>query len=290
MKSKLIKMYDYKLTQLPKEAYVEEKDIREDMEGEIQRALAKYKKTVRPDTIEKGDIVIIDIEGGLPKYNRKKLGINVGKNFYSGEVEEALVGKAAGAEFDVKADGVQVHVCVKDVTRRVAPELTEEIVAGIMKDTEEEHPEINTVEQYLDWMYGMSERKLGENIWVEYTDDLMLEIIEKSEWSYDEDEIEKEYEDYISDMRKDLSEEKPGATLETMSADDYRMFDESVSNYEEFTVWLRKMIKQEIQLHLIYCALKGIEDESTGFEDMKGDAWGTLADYVSDTIEIKTRK
>lgn len=289
MKSKLLKMYDYKQTKLPEEAYVEAESIREEKEKEMSRMLAKYKKTVRPDAIQKGDIVTIDIEGGLPKYNRKKLGINVGKNLYSREIEEALVGKAAGAEFDAEADGVKVRICVKDVTRRVLPELTDEIVAGIMEETEEEHPEINTVEQFLDWMHKKTVKSLGDNIWVEYTDDLMTEIIEKSEWSYDEEEIEREYKAYIADMRKDLAEEKPGMTLETMPADDYRMFDESVSNFSEFEVWLRKMIKQEIQLHLIYCELKGIEDTSTGFEDMDGDAWGTLVDYVSNTIEIKER-
>lgn len=289
MKSKLLKMYDYKQTKLPEEAYIEAESIREEEKKEMSHILAKYKKTIRPDVIEKGDIAIIDIEGGLPKYNRKKLGINVGKNLYSGEIEEALIGKAAGDEFDAEADGVKVHVCVKDVTRRVLPELTEEIVASVMAGTEERHPEISTVPQFLDWIHEKTVRKLGEYIWVEYTDNLMLEIIEKSEWSYDEEEIEREYEAYISDMRKELEKERPGSTPETMSADDFHMFDGSISNYEEFTVWLRKMIKQEIQLHLIYCGLKGIEDVSTGFENMEGDAWGTLVDYVSDAIEIKER-
>lgn len=68
------------------------------------------------------------------------------------------------------------------------------------------------------------------------------------------------------------------------------MYDEGISDYEEFCVWLRKMMRQEIQLHLIYCGLKGIEDVSTGIDDMEGDAWGTLVDYVSDKIEIKERK
>ena len=289
MRSKLIKMYDYKLTKLPEEVYIEEEKIREYMDNYIQRALVKYKKTTHPDIIEKGDIVIIDIEGGLPKYNRKKLGINVGRNLYNKEIEEALVGKAAGMEFDAEADGVNVHVCVKDVTRRVAPKLTEEVVAGLMKDTDKEHPEISTVEQYLDWMREEAAKSLGDEIWVKYTDDLMTEIIDKSEWSCDEEEIEGCYKAYVADMRKELAEEKPGVTLENMTADDYHMFDESISNYEEFEVWLHKMIKQEIQLHLIYCGLKGIEDVSTSFEDMEGDAWGTLVDYVSDMIEIKTK-
>lgn len=86
------------------------------------------------------------------------------------------------------------------------------------------------------------------------------------------------------------AKEKPGVTLETMSAEDYHMYDEGISDYEEFCVWLRKMMRQEIQLHLIYCGLKGIEDVSTGIDDMEGDAWGTLVDYVSDKIEIKERK
>lgn len=289
MKSKLLKMYDYKQTKLPEEAYIEAESIREEEKKEMSHMLAKYKKTIRPDVIEKGDIAIIDIEGGLPKYNRKKLGINVGRNLYSGEIEEALVGKSVGTEFDAEADGVKVRICVKDVTRRVLPELTEEIVAGIMEETEDEHPEISTVSQFLDWIHKKTVKRLGDDIWVRYTDDLMTEIIDKSEWSYDDEEIEREFEAYLADMRKDLAHERPGMTLETMPADDYRMFDESVSNFSEFEVWLRKMIKQEIQLHLIYCGLKGIEDTSTGFEDMEGDAWGTLVDYVSDAIEIKER-
>ncbi len=158
-----------------------------------------------------------------------------------------------------------------------------------MEETEDEHPEISTVSQLLDWIHKKTVKRLGDDIWVRYTDDLMTEIIDKSEWSYDDEEIEREFEAYLADMRKDLAHERPGMTLETMPADDYRMFDESVSNFSEFEVWLRKMIKQEIQLHLIYCGLKGIEDVSTGFEDMEGDAWGTLVDYVSDAIEIKER-
>lgn len=290
MKSRLIKMYDYKLTELPREAYVEKESIREETDTEIKRALAKYKNTIRPEAAQRGDIVIIDIEGGLPKYNRKRLGINVGKNLYSREIEEALIGRRAGDEFDAEADGVKAHICVKDVTRRVAPELNDGLVAEIMKDTEEEHPEISTVGQYIDWLEKRSFKKLGDEIWVEYTDNLMTEIIEKSEWSYDEEEIEDACRGYLAEMREELAKEKPGVTLETMSAEDYHMYDEGISDYEEFCVWLRKMMRQEIQLHLIYCGLKGIEDVSTGIDDMEGDAWGTLVDYVSDKIEIKERK
>ncbi|MCM1307296.1 MAG: hypothetical protein NC223_01715 [Butyrivibrio sp.] len=290
MKSKLIKMYDYKLTRLPNEAYVERESIRGEMDKELGRALSKYKKSVHADRIEAGDIAIIDIESEAPKYNRKRLGVNVGKNLYSREIEAALIGKAAGEEFDVEADGVGAHVCVRDATRRVTPELDDELVLQIMNDSEEEHPEISNTRQYLDWLHAKAFKTLGDDIWVEYTDNLMTEIIEKSEWSRDEEEIEDECRKYLADMEKELAKEKPGMTLETMSAEDYHMYDKEVSNLEEFRAWLRKMMWQEIQLHLIYCGLKGVEDVSRSLDDMDGDAWGLLVDYVSDKIEIKERK
>lgn len=292
MKSKLIKMYDYKQTVFPNEEYIDEKEIDKAVDEEISHVLAKYKKTVSADCVETGDTVTVAVTGGggKPKYNKDRLMLTVGKNMYSKDIEEALVGKASGAELDVQTGEGEVHIKINAVTRRIAPEFTDEIAEDAAGELDGEHPDISTAAQYRDWLYKVKTKELGDDIWVKYTDDLMTEIIEKSEWQMDADEIEQIYTDYFADMQKELDEMHPGMTFQTMPPETYHLYYDDISNFDELSVWLHTALEQQLQLYLIYCAMKGVPDTAEDVNDAKGDSWGLLVDYVADKIEIKVRK
>lgn len=290
MKSKIIKLYDYRQIELPKTVYIE--GVKERMNREINGLCKKFKKIENADSVEKGDVVTLNLKSGKPKYNRTGLKLNVGSNLFDREFEKQLIGLKVGEDALLKAGDDDVEVRVTESRRSIYPELTDEIVAEGMMREEYNEPDIKTVEQYLPRLHDDVFEVLGddwlrdESLW------LMSEVVSKSEILYDDGEISGLVEQTVEDLEKDLKEE--GRSLDTMSEQAYRTsfsaWGESVINKETLIEALTDMLRQSVVAKAVSCELDGKDFERLPFEEIEETAWEVFYNHIKENVTLKERE
>lgn len=290
MKSRVIKLYDYKEVELPEVVIVD--GLREKMDEEIRHLCKKFKKVENVDSVKNGDIVMVDTKSALPKFNRTGLRLNVGKNFYDKEFEKNLVGLRVGEDADFKVGDTAVSVRVLESRRNVYPELSDEIVAEGMALEEYNEPDIKMVEQYLERLHDDASYVLIEARQNEEVKRLLDTVIAKSEWQYDEDEISSFVDEQLEITREELAAE--GKNLDTMSGQEYRVmfsaWDCSVNNKEELRVMLTDLIKESFSTAIIACVINGKDYADIEFEDVEYTVWDIFTDYIKEKITFKIRE
>lgn len=98
-------------------------------EKDLQRIQYANGKKEDVDTIAKGDLVLLSCRSEIPRFQRDDIYLIVGKNLYSAELEDTLVGCGRG-ETALTVDAVPVTVHVKSIVRTTLPALTDENVRG----------------------------------------------------------------------------------------------------------------------------------------------------------------
>ena len=93
----------------------------------------KYAYLVPVETVEAGDIVTMRCRSSKPKFQKDSVTINVGKNLYSRELEEKLVGMAVGEEKELTVGETAVMVYILKAERNTLPELTDEFLSKNLK-------------------------------------------------------------------------------------------------------------------------------------------------------------
>lgn len=290
MKSKIIKLYDYRQVELPEAVYI--KGVKERMNREINGLCKKFKKIENADSVEKGDVVTLNLKSNKSKYNRTGLKLNVGSNLFDREFEKQLIGLKVGEDALLKAGDDDVEVRVIESRRSIYPELTDEIVAEGMMREEYNEPDIKTVEQYLPRLHDDVFEVLGddwlrdESVW------LMSEVTSKSEILYDDDEISGLVEQTVEDLEKDLNEE--GRSLDTMSEQAYRTsfsaWGESVINKETLIEALTDMLRQSVVAKAVSCELDGKDFEGLPFEEIEETAWEVFYNHIKEKVTLKERE
>lgn len=290
MKSKVIKLYDYRQVELPKTVYVE--GVKDRMNREINGLRKKFKRVEAADSVEKGDVVTLDLKSGNPRYNRRGLKLNVGGNLFNAELEKQLIGLKVGEDALLKAGEDDVEVRVLESRRSIYPELTDEIVAEGMMREEYNEPDIKTVEQYLPRLHDDVLDVLSEEWLRNESERLMREVVSKSEMQYDEEEISYWLNEQLEALEEDMKEE--GRSLDTMSEQAYRAsfaaWGEDVSNKEELKALLEDMIKQSMVSKAVSCELDGKDFGALGFEDIEETAWEVFYNHIKENVAIKEKE
>ena len=129
LKSKATKVYDYRNTDITgfiPEFTPDEEQLKKDLE----RILKANGTKVQADTAEDGDMIMLDMESELTRYNKRNVMVPLGKGLFSKELEAQLMGAEVGKPFDLTVDGNRVTGIVTKSTRTILPELTDENVAS----------------------------------------------------------------------------------------------------------------------------------------------------------------
>lgn len=290
MKSKIIKLYDYRQIELPKTVYIE--GVGRRMEREINTLRKKFKRIETVDYIEKGDVVALSLKSAKPRFNREKLKLNVGSRLFDADFEEKLIGLKVGETAVLKSGEEDVEVKVLESRRSVYPELTDEIVAEGMMREEYNEPDIKTVEQYMPALHkDVFEVLCGE--WVRNESErIMREVTEKSEVAYDEDEISGLLDETLESFEEELKEE--GRSLDTMSEEEYRIsysgFGYEVSNKEELKSVIAEMFRQSVVSKAISCGLDGKNPDALLFEDIEETSWEAIYNYIKENVTFKEKE
>lgn len=290
MKSKIIKLYDYKQVELPKEVYIE--GVKERINREINALRKKFKKVEIVDSVEKGDVITLNLKSNISKYNRTGLKLNVGSNLFDKEFEKQLVGLKVGEDALLKAGGENVEVRVTESKRSIYPELTDEIVAEGMMREEYNEPDIKTVEQYLPRLHDDVFEVLSDEWLSDESERLMNEVASKSEILYDDEEISSMLDEQLEAIEEELKEE--GKSLDTISEQVYRTsfssLGKSVNSKETLKEALVDLLKQSVVAKAVSCELDGKDFEGLPFEEIEETAWEVFYNHIKENVILKEKE
>lgn len=207
MKSKVIRVADInKFVLEESKKTVERKNYEENLKQELeflQRSYATTKERELHEKIEEGDSVTLDVkcddENSPKKFNREKLVVNVGKNFYDKNLESELIGKTVGSEFSCKVGkGLEFEVDVKIVasTYMDINELTDQNIADLGYG-------IETVEDYKrEYLASFRADENFEHFREFISKDVQKYLIENSVLDIDLDEKEKKKQSWLKEMEE----------------------------------------------------------------------------------------
>lgn len=106
----------------------------EQMAEDILFLRKKYAYLVPVETVEMGDIVTLNCRSQKSKFQKESISINVGKNLYSRELEEQLLGRSVGEEMELAVGDTMVTVRILKAERNTLPELTDEFLTRNFKE------------------------------------------------------------------------------------------------------------------------------------------------------------
>lgn len=104
------------------------------LETDINRILKSHGKKVEATDVADGDMVTVNCQSDIPKFNKAGIIVLVGKGLFSNELEEQLIGKDVGDGFTATVDEKEVAVTIVKSSRTILPELTDENVSGFGMD------------------------------------------------------------------------------------------------------------------------------------------------------------
>ena len=78
-----------------------------------------------------GDTAVLKTESTLPKFNKDRVTVTLGRGLYSKELENSLIGKAAGETVSTVIQEQPVKAQILELKRKQAPEPTDEMVQAL---------------------------------------------------------------------------------------------------------------------------------------------------------------
>lgn len=139
-------------------AYMEREDAirhlpsEKELEVLAEKSIVKERLTLaalpEEEPAQRGDTVTMSTQSVLPKFNKAKVTVSLGRGLYNKELETMAIGKKAGDSFSLVIQGEQVSVAISGIQRKTAPKPTDEMVAAMGVKDNKNQP-ITTVESYV---------------------------------------------------------------------------------------------------------------------------------------------
>lgn len=186
MKSHIITLADFR--QAPFERHAVIRCPEEHLRAELRNLVRPFKRTEAVRTLAKGDVAVLALSSELEKFNKPTVFVTVGGGLFGADFEETLVGRDTGETFETSVEGKPVAVTVKQASRTVFPEPTDEMAAAYAAE-HEEFKDAKTVREYRELVrerYVREEKMdavFGARVsMIDYT-------TANSEFFFDEDEL-----------------------------------------------------------------------------------------------------
>lgn len=278
MRSKINKLADYR--QVRFNTTVDLRCPEDELKKKLHALTRAGKEVIKPETIEKGDVVIAGVSSSLPRFNRPTVPVNVGSGMYSPELEAAFLGHRVGDVFTAQAEGAAVEVTVRSVTRTVYPEPTDELAAAYAagKDGMEN---VRTVEDYIAFVReAYKEDKRLEAVGAAARE-VLVQTLNASGFDFDIGEVEEAYRKELEYTRQELREE--GMDFDAMTDEDIKRVCgmESRAELEEM---LRSGCEEQIAEALWAEAVLGPKPQGEDDRWVYEAVWSFLEKYVTDNI------
>ncbi len=149
-----------------------------------------------------GDIAILRLVSTLTKFNKPSVTINVGKNFFSRDVEKAVVGMKLHEVRKIQIENTDVEISLIKFSKRDVPGISDKMIV------DEEIPGIDTVEKYVNYIYShdLYETSMKELYFRSYNK-ILDEMMAKAEFIIDPEELETYLHDELEKIKNSASKD-----------------------------------------------------------------------------------
>ena len=281
MKSKVNSLVDYKTVKFETKKVL--KSISKDeIDKYLHQVVRKNKKTIQPESIEKGDIVTLKVESAIARYNKQMVPVTVGSYMYSEELEKQLIGMKKGECKTLTADGEAVETTVLSITRTIFPEPTDEAVRAYVADIDE----LNHVQSISELISYLNETHLEEekvNAKFEAIDEVIEYVLTHSDFDFDEDEIQAEFDAQMESFREGAKEEL-GKELDELTNEDFQIY-AGVASREELEAEQRQGIEWQIATMLWVATTQNIDTATLSIEEDDIDT-SEIEAYITSKLEF----
>lgn len=248
------------------------------IKSQLKHLTRNSKKTEAVETLEKGDVAVLSLESELDRFNRPILPLTVGKNLFDAELEGQLIGHCVGEKFTVKVQKNDVAVTIKQASRTVFPEPTDEMAAEYVKE-HDEFSGVSTVEEYRRRIAEKYIEDEKQQAIYNAMDEILGYVLTHSDWEFDDSEIKEQKEIALAEIKEELKEENK--ELESLSKEELNSIF-GVSSLEEFEEELTASIEQSIASELWFAAINNTDN----LEEFEGNPYAFLQEYVESNLNI----
>ncbi len=281
MKSKINELADYREAPFQKEVTIA--CPAEHINVQMKHLTRKFKKTESVSEVAKGDVVVLSLVSELTKFNRPMVPITVGSRLFDEELEAQLIHHSCGESFTVTVQNQPVNVTIKQASRTLFPQPTDEM-AAVYATEHEEFAGITTVAQYRQKVIEDYCQKEKQSILYQTMDDIMEYVLTHSDWDFDEDELAERVKAVKMEINTELKEEK-GQTLEDLSTEDLKILF-GVESFDEMDTMLRIEMERVIASDLWLLEIH----QKQSIEEIENNGWAFLEEYVKANLQIREEK
>ncbi len=226
-----------------------------------------------------GDTLTISTVSELPKFNKPRVTVSIGRGLYDKTLEEALIGKTVGESCEVLIKELPVKATVLEIKCKVVPEPTDEMVAAMQaKDFQDKL--IITVADYEAFI--IEEKTMSTLSNIEYY--VMEPILETyTVAAYDEKDI-RILGELEADMFRRMFKEREGIDLDALSKDEMQE-KLNVDSLEDFVKMRYEWYKMKIQQCLVYSNILGVPLEGKYDPTSRYEVLSDLSDMAMEHIK-----
>lgn len=240
-KPEIIQLYDFKRVPIP-DKLLEIKAPVEAVEQSMGQTAKRYLTISQTEgPVQKGDIVIADLQSADPAWQRDGEHINVGLGFAEPALEESLPGMRAGEEKTVDLRGIPVMVCVVSIRRLSVPVLTDAHVQELAITG------VETLKDYREYVTSkVLERAKREklNALIPY---VIKQVAAQSEFHIPDDAIQNSYDSLMSDIRRFTGAEEDTPEANFMVDFCAQQFHKKLTTVDEARTALREFAVEQVK-------------------------------------------
>lgn len=287
MKSFINVLADYRETPL-------EKDVtlccpEEHILSQMKHLTRGFKKTQPADVLAKGDVAVLALESGLEKFNKPSVFVTVGGGLFDREFEEKLVGHSAGETFETTVGEQTVTVTVKQASRTVFPEPTDEMAAAYAAQ-HDEFAGITTVEEYRGRVVDSYLEDRHRQTLFGAMDETLGYVLTHSDWEFDEEEIAELISEEKGFINEQLKEENVGKELDGLTDEEIKRYLGAPSR-EELDKEIQNGAEQRIATALWMASVNGKDAKTASLNELEEETdWSFLENFVKENLNIKEER
>ena len=281
MKSYINTLADYRKAPFEKEIVIScpQKHI----EAQMKHLTRAYKKTQSVQTVENGDVTVLSLKSEIEKFNKPTVFVTVGGGLFNTELEKKLIGHSVGEPFSITVNGTAVKVTIKQASRTIFPEPTDEMAVKYAQD-HEEFSEITTVDEYRERIEKDYIEEKKESCYYKAMDQVLNYVLTHSDWVFDEKELEACVNEEKYFINQELKEEGIDTDYTELSDDEIsHHFD--VSSLKELEQMISDGVEQRIAMALWVSAINGVDTKNIPLDALDGD-WSFLENYVKEALTV----
>ena len=259
---------------------------KEELEKKFKAVARTGKKTISPDTIEKGDVVVLSLESELPRFNKKATFVTVGGGLFNRDLEETLLGHSQGDTYETSAEGKAVKITVKQISRTLFPEPDDEMVKEFVK-SHDEYEGIDSLEGFRERVVNDSFEEARNDAWFSKMDEILDYLLTHSDFEFDEDEVKEANEQAMNFIESELKEE--GKSLDSLTTQEFVSYF-GVSSMDEVKEMIQINSEREIGSVLIMAKMHDMDVSQTSMEDIDYLGFDQIEDYLKEVLTIKEER